>query len=179
MADSSGDFAQALRGEILRSEQQRMKVIASILVFILCFTTIGLQVLPELRQAPVSQRHRMVDAAGGHRARSSCTKSGPSPSSAGACRAGKDFPQPARFVNALIETSLPGVIIYALARHMEPQLVFGFWPPMLYFVFIVLSTLRLDFWLSLWTGAVAAVQQFALALWLLPLAPPANGRKRR
>jgi adenylate cyclase len=54
---------------------------------------------------------------------------------------------------------------------MEPQLVFGFWPPMLYFVFIVLSTLRLDFWLSLWTGAVAAVQQFALALWLLPLAP--------
>ena len=43
---------------------------------------------------------------------------------------------------------------------MEPQLVFGFWPPLLYFVFIVLSTLRLDFWLSLWTGVVAAVQQF-------------------
>ena len=36
--------------------------------------------------------------------------------------------------------------------------VLGFWPPMLYFVFILLSTLRLDFWLSLWTGAVAAVQ---------------------
>ena len=45
---------------------------------------------------------------------------------------------------------------------MEPLLVFGFWPPMLYFVFIVLSDLRLDFWLSLWTGGVAAVQQFAL-----------------
>jgi adenylate cyclase len=40
---------------------------------------------------------------------------------------------------------------------------------MLYFVFIVLSTLRLDFWLSLWTGAVAAVQQFVLVLWLVPL----------
>ena len=37
----------------------------------------------------------------------------------------------------------------------------GFWPPMLYFVFILLSTLRLDFWLSLWTGAVAAVQLLA------------------
>jgi adenylate cyclase len=35
-------------------------------------------------------------------------------------------------------------------------------------VFIVLSTLRLDFWLSLWTGAVAAVQQAILAAWLLP-----------
>ena len=52
---------------------------------------------------------------------------------------------------------------------MEPHVLLGFWPPMLYFVFIVLSTLRLDFWLSVWTGAVAAVQQFALAAWLLPL----------
>ena len=48
---------------------------------------------------------------------------------------------------------MPSVIIFVLARHMEPQLVFGFWPPLLYFVFILLSTLRLDFWLSLWTGA--------------------------
>ena len=45
----------------------------------------------------------------------------------------------------------------------------GYWPPMLYFVFILLSTLRLDFWLSLWTGAVAAVQLLVLAAWLLPI----------
>jgi len=50
MADSSGDFAQALRGEILRSEQQRMKVIAAVLLFMLGLTTIGLQVLPGLRE---------------------------------------------------------------------------------------------------------------------------------
>ena len=68
-----------------------------------------------------------------------------------------------------IETSLPSVVIFVLSHHMEPTTVFGFWPPMLYFVFIVLSTLRLDFWLSLWTGAVAAVQQFLLVLWLIPL----------
>jgi adenylate cyclase len=168
MAETSGDFAQALRGEILRSEQQRMKVIASILVFILCFTTIGLQVLPDLlkRLFPNGIEWWMPMAA-----------VGPFVLYEMAAFAflgwrmshGKDFPQPARFLNALIETSLPGVIIYALAHHMEPQLVFGFWPPMLYFVFIVLSTLRLDFWLSLWTGGVAAVQQFALALWLLPI----------
>jgi adenylate cyclase len=168
MAEASSDFDLALRAEILRSEQQRMKAVAAVLLFMLCFTTIGLQVLPELRErlfpdgiewwmplgaigpfvvyeiaAVVFLRWRVAH--------------------------GKDFPQPARFANALVETSLPGVIIYALAQHMEPQLVFGFWPPMLYFVFIVLSTLRLDFWLSLWTGIVAAVQQFGLALWLLPL----------
>src|SRR5260370_40797580 len=61
----------------------------------------------------------------------------------------------------------PGVNIYGLAKEMAPPAVFAFWPPMLYFIFIVLSTLRLDFWLSLWTGAVAAVQQLVLALWLL------------
>jgi len=169
MADSSGDFAQALRGEILRSEQQRMKVIASILVFILCFTTIGLQVLPELRERlfPTGIEWWMPLAAVGPFV---LYEIGAFAFLSWRMSRGKDFPQPARFVNALIETSLPGVIIYALAHHMEPQLVFGFWPPMLYFVFIVLSTLRLDFRLSLWTGIVAAVQQFSLALWLLPLA---------
>ena len=82
-----------------------------------------------------------------------------------------DFPRYARFANAFIETSLPSVVIFVLSHHMEPTTVFSFWPPMLYFVFILLSTLRLDFWLSLWTGAVAAVQQFLLVLWLIPLEP--------
>jgi len=40
---------------------------------------------------------------------------------------------------------------------------------MLYFIFIVLSTLRLDFWLSVWTGAVAAIGQIVLTLWFLPI----------
>jgi len=168
MAEASSDFDLALRAEILRSEQQRMKAVATVLLFMLCFTTIGLQVLPELRERLFPDGIEWWMPLGAI---------GPFVLYEIAAVAflrwrvaqGKDFPQPARFANALIETSLPGVIIYALAQHMEPQLVFGFWPPMLYFVFIVLSTLRLDFWLSLWTGIVAAVQQFGLALWLLPL----------
>lgn len=174
MADANpGTFAHALRREILRSEQMRMRVVAAILVFIMFATSTGLAVLPELRQrvfpngiapwmplAGISPfilfelialtvlRYRIAT--------------------------GRDFPQPARFANALVETSIPGVIIYVLANHMEPQLVFGFWPPLLYFVFIVLSTLRLDFWLSLWTGAVAAVELFVLAAILLPIDPTAG-----
>jgi adenylate cyclase len=88
--------------------------------------------------------------------------------------ADKDFPRLARFANALIETSMPGVVIVVLSHHMEPRLVFGFWPPLLYFIFIVLSTLRLDFWLSLWTGIVAAIEQLGLAVWLLPVSLTAN-----
>src|SRR5262249_21374797 len=36
--------------------------------------------------------------------------------------------------------------------------------PLLYFVFIILSTLRLDFWLSAFTGFVAGVELLRLAL---------------
>jgi adenylate cyclase len=168
MAETSGDFAQALRREILRSEQQRMRVLAVILVFILCMTSIGLQVLPGLRERmfPNGIAWWMPLAGIGPFV---IYELGAVAVLSRRMAAGKDFPQLARFANALIETSLPGVIIFVLANHMAPQLVFGFWPPMLFFVFIVLSTLRLDFWLSLWTGIVAATEQFGLALLLLPL----------
>ena len=41
--------------------------------------------------------------------------------------------------------------------------IFGTWPALLYFLFIILSTLRLDFVLSAFTGAVAAIELFVLA----------------
>ena len=39
----------------------------------------------------------------------------------------------------------------------------GFVVPLVYFIFIILSTLRLDFWLSTFTGFVAAVELLAMA----------------
>jgi adenylate cyclase len=174
MAEHPGDFAQALRSEILRSEQQRMRIVAAILVFIMCLTTLGLQVVPELvlRLFPGGISWWMPLAGVGPFV---LYELGAHAFLGWRIAHGKDFPQPARFANALIETSLPGVVIYVLSQHMPPQLVFGFWPPMLYFVFIVLSTLRLDFWLSLWTGAVAAIQHLGLALLLLPLDTGGDG----
>jgi adenylate cyclase len=74
-----------------------------------------------------------------------------------------------RYANALIETSLPTVILYVLAQATEPAAAFGAWPLLLYFVFIIMSTLRLDFALSAFTGAVAAIELFVLADWELPL----------
>ena len=63
----------------------------------------------------------LVDAAGRHRpVRRSTSWSRCSCCAGGAAR-DKDFPRYARFVNALIETSLPSVIIFVLSRHMEPQ----------------------------------------------------------
>jgi adenylate cyclase len=79
-------------------------------------------------------------------------------------RRGRNYPVFARYANALVETSFPTVLLFLLAGYLSaPAIVFGTWPALLYFLFIILSTLRLDFALSAFTGAVAAVELFALA----------------
>jgi adenylate cyclase len=165
---TTGAYPQALRREILRSEQRRMRALAILLALLLAviLTVLGFfpgfsrQLFPRGISAwvPIAGfgSFILIEVAALGLLRWRMAKD-------------RDFPQPARFANAFVETSLPGVVILVLSHYMEPQLVFGFWPPLLYFIFIVLSTLRLDFWLSLWTGAVAAVEQLALAYWLLPL----------
>ena len=79
-------------------------------------------------------------------------------------RRGRNFPVLGRYVNALVETSFPTVLLYLLAGYLSsPAIIFGAWPALLYFLFIILSTLRLNFALSAFTGAVAAVELFVLA----------------
>ena len=57
---------------------------------------------------------------------------------------GNTVPTAARFVNALIETSLPTVGLWA-NKLATPAVAFSTWPTMLYFIYIVASTLQLDF----------------------------------
>ena len=174
MAAAAPDFfSDALRREIIRSEQQRMRALAIILAVLLALSLtvanvfvdyvsrmferdvpgwlplvgIGPFLLYELVSLTILRYRAARDL---------------------------DFPRVTRFANALIETSLPAAVIITLSHYMDPILVFSFWPPLLYFIFILLSTLRLDFGLSVWTGTVAAVQQMVLVLWLLPLEPWGN-----
>src|SRR5215470_5529700 len=44
---------------------------------------------------------------------------------------GKSFPEVARFINALIETSLPTVILWHINDLAGPQVAFGAWPVLL------------------------------------------------
>ncbi len=163
-------FSDALRREIIRSEQQRMRALAIILATLLLITLVVANVfvdyssrmferdvpgwLPFVAIGPFLLYELLSLTILRYRAARD-----------------RDFPRVTRFANALIETSLPSSIIITLSHYMDPVLVFSFWPPLLYFLFILLSTLRLDFWLSAWTGAVAALQQIALVLWLVPLQP--------
>jgi adenylate cyclase len=67
-------------------------------------------------------------------------------------------PPPAiRYLNALIETSVPTFLVLVLSREFDPAGVLQGPVVYLYAVFIILSTLRLDFWLSTFTGLVAAI----------------------
>ncbi|MDB5616866.1 adenylate/guanylate cyclase domain-containing protein [Tardiphaga sp.] len=68
-----------------------------------------------------------------------------------------------RYLSALIETSIPTGVLFLHMDWMGPAQALAFTAPLSYFIFIILSTLRLDFWLSTFTGFVAAAEMLALA----------------
>jgi adenylate cyclase len=78
-------------------------------------------------------------------------------------RRGKVVPGALRYLNAFVETSVPSILILLVARELSPLYVLQSPLGHLYAVFIVLSTLRLDFRLSAFTGLVAAAQYVALS----------------
>ncbi|MGV7212131.1 adenylate/guanylate cyclase domain-containing protein [Bradyrhizobium sp. UFLA05-112] len=84
-------------------------------------------------------------------------------------RLDRDVPVVRRYIGTLIETSLPTVILVLEIRSMGAIPALGFAVPLVYFIFIILSTLRLDFWLSAFTGFVAAAQLLAVALYFDPV----------
>lgn len=75
----------------------------------------------------------------------------------------RDLPVVRRYIGALIETSVPTVILILQIRTMGATQALGFAVPLIYFIFVILSTLRLDFYLSTFTGLVAAAELFVVA----------------
>ena len=80
-------------------------------------------------------------------------------------RLGRDIPVYRRYLGALIETSMPTLALALHIDSMGPTQALGFVVPLTYFIFVILSTLRLDFWLSTFTGFVAAVELFLMAMY--------------
>ncbi|MDA9422577.1 MULTISPECIES: adenylate/guanylate cyclase domain-containing protein [Bradyrhizobium] len=80
-------------------------------------------------------------------------------------RLDRDLPVIRRYIGTLIETSLPTVILILQIRTIGAAQALGFAVPLMYFIFVILSTLRLDFWLSAFTGFVAAAGLLTIALY--------------
>jgi adenylate cyclase len=79
-------------------------------------------------------------------------------------RLDRDVPVFRRYLGALIETSMPTIVLALHIDSMGRVAALGFVAPFTYFIFIILSTLRLDFWLSTFTGLVAAAGLFCMAM---------------
>src|SRR6266567_2486590 len=159
----SADFERALTREILLTELLRVKVILFTLSLLLAILTVAYAISPDgieriwhghLPVLPLYSAfllfavfELLVLRLLGQR-----------------LAQGRDVPYARRYLCSLIETSLPTVALYLQMRAMGPTQALAFVAPLFYFVFIILSTLRLDFWLSTFTGFVAAVELLALAL---------------
>jgi adenylate cyclase len=163
------DFDHALMREVMRTELVRVKaLIATALVLLVVFWTIDLAapgalnhiwrgqfrssylnailipfILFELWVHAMLSRHLRLD---------------------------HDVPVIRRYLGALIETSLPTIALAVHIQNMGEAQALGFVMPFAYFIFIILSTLRLDFWLSSFTGFVAAAELFAMAMFYHPSA---------
>ena len=79
---------------------------------------------------------------------------------------GRRLPIPMRFGNAFVETSAPTVIMLLFVYFIDSKLSALYTPaPFAYALFIVLSALRLDPKLCVFTGAVAAVEFTGFGFW--------------
>jgi adenylate cyclase len=167
-APADATFSELLNREVLRSERRRVLSLAGLLTAILIVIQLLLAFAPGAVGAVFRDRapsrvpiilfppfiaYELAVAA-------FLTYRG---------RRGRSFPTVPRYANALVETSFPTLGIYILIGYLSPPIAFTSWPAQLYFLFIILSTLRLDFVLSAFTGAVAAVELFTLAYFQLGL----------
>jgi adenylate cyclase len=162
-------FQRLLNREILVSERRRMLILAGLQIFIFVLILLIATLAPGFVRSIYHDRlpeHAALAALSAFIAYELFA--------AGLVtiflRRGRNYPVFGRYANALVETSFPTVLLFLLAGYLPaPAIVFGTWPALLYFLFIILSTLRLDFALSAFTGAVAAVELLALASIILHL----------
>jgi adenylate cyclase len=163
----SADFAHALTREILSTELLRVRVILITITVLLAALILGHAVLPDIVERiwhgrlpilPIAATFLLFAVFELSVLRSIDSR----------LKQGRDVPYARRYLGALIETSLPTIALYLQMRAMGPAQALAFEVPLIYFIFIILSTLRLDFWLSTFTGFVAAAELFAMAMFYRP-----------
>ena len=166
--DADPAFDRALRREILASEILRARVMAATLAGLLVVVTVAIAVGHDAFQRfatrPISWWLPLA-IIGPFLLYECGFLTGMSLFAA----RGRQPPRLAHYGNAIIETSMPTAILLFASGYAEPAIIFGGWPPFLYFVFILAATLRLNFALPMLTGTVAAVEYLALAAYFFPL----------
>ena len=162
MPEAAATFEDHLAREIIQSERVRMAILAGLLGALIAFYVLGyaLSRVDELLRFLTPAVFVYIIAV---IALLLCYELSLRHLIGGWLRRGQAVPGALRYLNALVETSVPSILIYLVSREIDPQYVLQSPLSVLYAVFIVLSTLRLDFRLSVFTGLVAAVEYVALS----------------
>jgi adenylate cyclase len=161
-AEVSAGFSQALMREMLHTQQLRVRaLIVTAMVFLVFLCLIDIfapdviaRVWHDGRRAILIQAILLLFILfewGVHSEIACCLKRD------------RDVAQIRRYLGAFIETSLPTIVLIMQIDSMGADRALGFVMPFAYFIFIISSTLRLDFWLSAFTGGIAAAELFAIA----------------
>ncbi|MBV9564320.1 MAG: adenylate/guanylate cyclase domain-containing protein [Bradyrhizobium sp.] len=168
--DVSKDFAHLLMREVMRTELVRVRALIVVALVIMLGISLVHALFPEVTQRVwkgINPNLVQLVLAGFiafemfvHRTISHHLK------------LDRDLPFYRRYVGVLIETSVPTLLLSLQIESMGPVRALGFVMPLVYFIFIILSTLRLDFWLSAFTGLVAATELFAMAMHYRPVVNP-------
>ncbi|HVV43376.1 MAG TPA: adenylate/guanylate cyclase domain-containing protein [Nitrobacter sp.] len=161
------DFRRALDRQVIVTERLRIKALLVTLMILICALTAGYAVVPkaldrlwnghfhlwqvytlflpfaafELIALAAVTRHLSRDA---------------------------DLPFWRRYGSAFVEASIPSLALMVHINGMDRTAAIGFVAPLAYFIVIILSTLRLDFWLSVFTGCVAAIELFLIVMFYHP-----------
>lgn len=76
--------------------------------------------------------------------------------------------QLARYINATIESALPSIMLVGIAQIIEGPETLASPPVFLYFLFIILSALRFDLGLAIYTGLMCAAGYLIVAMYAVP-----------
>jgi adenylate cyclase len=163
MPDEASGFEQRLTREILGAERSRVTLLAVMPgLSMLVFLAVGAAYPDLLAQTYTGQLDRL--RVGLFLGGVSAYEFAALRSVERLLRSGAQPPRLRRYVNAFVEVSLPSVVIGYYMSVVGPVDALFLPPVFTYFVFILLSTLRLDFALSAFTGLVAAAEYAVLAL---------------
>ncbi|TGK55995.1 adenylate/guanylate cyclase domain-containing protein [Leptospira wolffii] len=85
---------------------------------------------------------------------------------------GAKLPLLPRYGNTLIETSLPGIVLLILVQlHPHPVIPINSPVSNLFLIFVILSVLRMEFGLSVFTGVVAGIEFILIGFKFMPEIP--------
>ncbi len=167
MIEESRDvFARQFDREVLESERLRVTLLGAVFLLALAFWVVAAVAFPELFERVFRGKLNLTWVFG-FLSVALLYELGARILIGHFIRTGQRLPFLARYGNAFVEVSIPTAILIIYAQVSTPATVFLSPWTFIYFIFILLSALRLDFKLCYFTGLVAAVEYTVLALILI------------